>query len=440
MKLYLLDEYNNEYLLKDVVIPTSVTRINGTIFAGYELNDIVLHSGIEEIAVFAFFNSKLNNVYYNGNDSSWFNIRIDYNQNNPALFANEFYFNYNGIYQSVNSAIISDDIYYIGGHLAGLRQLETLTIGENVNNLENAFVGCDSLDTIYFKKTLNSYLSMGFTGDIPEHILYLLDENNQYYQVTDLSVNTSVYSHFTSIVGLQTVTINEPLENDSIILYENAFSNCPDLENIIINGTIYKIELGALVNNPKLQYNEYENGYYLGNDENPYKIFVSPISKNVTSFTIHNDTIIMLKGSLLGTSINDLTLPFIPHSNGYANLWQYSKYNIIDNSVINLTVTNSKVFPQISKSSNLRTVTFELGLNVFEYPYEYLYITKLIVKGESTFEGLQKDYLMHLPMLEYTIYNNGKYLGTIDNPYQVLCGAVDESQPVIANENCKTIL
>ena len=440
VELYLLDNEGEEYLLTNLVIPESITTINHTLFAGMSLNDVYLHNGINEIAGLAFFNSHINNVYYNGNDETWFNIKIEYSKSNPALYANDFYFNYGGTYEVVTSATINDEIYTLAGQVAGFKHLESLVVGSSVERIENAFLGCESLQKIYFKKNLNGYLNMAFIGDVPVHELYLLDENNEYYLLTEVEVNTSMFSHFSSIKGLTKVTISEPFESNSIVLNENALSNNPDLEEIIIDGEIANIMLNVFKNNPKLRYKVYDNGNYLGNDDNPYKYFISVIDNTKTSLTVHNDTEVMVRGSLVGSEITDLSVPFIGHSGSYNELWQVNQYYTLDSTVVNLIVTNSKAFPQISKSPVLRTVTFELGLDSFSYPYDYLYITKFIVKGESTFEGLSKDDLMHLPYLEYTIYNNGKYLGTVDNPYQVLCGKVDESLDVIAHENCTKIL
>ena len=77
---------------------------------------------------------------------------------------------------------------------------------------------------------------MALNGDVPVHELYLLDEINEYYLLTEVEVNTSMFSHFSSIKGLTKVTISEPFESDSIVLNENALSNNPDLEEIIIDG------------------------------------------------------------------------------------------------------------------------------------------------------------------------------------------------------------
>ena len=61
-----------------------------------------------------------------------------------------------------------------------------------------------------------------------------------------------------------------------------------------------------------MEFNIYENGYYLGNDNNPYYIFVETISKDVASVSVNNRTEIITSGAF--SHCYNLDTIFIPSS------------------------------------------------------------------------------------------------------------------------------
>ncbi len=73
----------------------------------------------------------------------------------------------------------------------------------------------------------------------------------------------------------------------------NAFDRCSALESVSLGNGIRAIDFLAFYRCNNLKYNEYENGYYLGNEENPYIALISVISKDVEAFTIHPDTVVV---------------------------------------------------------------------------------------------------------------------------------------------------
>lgn len=77
-------------------------------------------------------------------------------------------------------------------------------------------------------------------------------------------------------------------ENTTYIEAE-ALRRCSNLKKIVLPNTFYRAESTALLNCPKLQYNEYDNGRYLGNDVNPYVYLGGVINNSITSFKFHPD-------------------------------------------------------------------------------------------------------------------------------------------------------
>ena len=95
-----------------------------------------------------------------------------------------------------------------------------------------------------------------------------------------------------TIDGIE-ITILDRYGND---IFKNANTELTKITiassiNIVGNRTFmggsYDFPLKKFEN---LQYNEYENGLYLGNDDNPYLVFIKPKSTDLTSLTINEDT------------------------------------------------------------------------------------------------------------------------------------------------------
>lgn len=69
-----------------------------------------------------------------------------------------------------------------------------------------------------------------------------------------------------------------------------AFPDDSIVEKIILSDNVTIIGGNAIYRCKNLQFNEYDNGLYLGNYDNPYLIFAKPKSKGITSISLHPDT------------------------------------------------------------------------------------------------------------------------------------------------------
>ncbi len=80
-------------------------------------------------------------------------------------------------------------------------------------------------------------------------------------------------------------------------------------ESFILSENIFYFDTMVFANAKKLQFNEYENGKYLGTKDNPYYALVGVADKTVTEFVLHDDTAIIIDYALLGAEeLKKLTL------------------------------------------------------------------------------------------------------------------------------------
>ena len=88
----------------------------------------------------------------------------------------------------------------------------------------------------------------------------------------------------------------------------DAFLLESSLTSITIPDSITKVGSSA-IGYSDLSYNEYENGLYLGNSHNPYRVLVKVKDPSVTSFTCHEDTKIIYYGAFDScTDLRTMTL------------------------------------------------------------------------------------------------------------------------------------
>ena len=80
-------------------------------------------------------------------------------------------------------------------------------------------------------------------------------------------------------------------------------------ETFILSENIFYFDTMVFANAKKLQFNEYENGKYLGTKDNPYYALVGVADKTVTEFVLHDNTAIIIDYALLGVEeLKKLTL------------------------------------------------------------------------------------------------------------------------------------
>lgn len=100
------------------------------------------------------------------------------------------------------------------------------------------------------------------------------------------SVTSIGQEAFSNCSGLTSIVISGSVTD--IGMY--AFSNCSSLTSINIPSSVTHIGWWAFSNCSQLKYNEYDNGMYIGNENNPYLILVKASDKNIKSYKTHSNT------------------------------------------------------------------------------------------------------------------------------------------------------
>ncbi len=123
------------------------------------------------------------------------------------------------------------------------------------------------------------------SGNTDSNLTYELSPNGQYYIVTGVGESSRTASGKTS-------TILIPEEYEGLPVQEikaEAFSGYTNIKGVSIPNSIAFIGKNAF-NNCPLEFNEYEGGEYLGNENNPYLFLWSTTETQISSFTLHQDT------------------------------------------------------------------------------------------------------------------------------------------------------
>lgn len=89
-----------------------------------------------------------------------------------------------------------------------------------------------------------------------------------------------------------------------------AFADCVSLKKVSIPDSVIHVDEDAFRNCSELEYNEYANALYLGNENNPYIVFVRAKNTEITDCTIHSNTKFIQFAAFSGcSSLDNLILP-----------------------------------------------------------------------------------------------------------------------------------
>ena len=108
--------------------------------------------------------------------------------------------------------------------------------------------------------------------------------------LTNVVIPDSVTSIGLGAFGYCTSLTSVVIPDSVTSIGEGAFYYCSSLTSVVIPDSVTSIGANAFDFCSNLQYNEYDNAYYLGNNENPYLILVKSKNTSITFCIIHENT------------------------------------------------------------------------------------------------------------------------------------------------------
>lgn len=124
--------------------------------------------------------------------------------------------------------------------------------------------------------------------------------------IENMPVISIGHTAFQNCSSLQSVTIPDSVEKIGAF----AFDECINLEKVILEKGVKEIDTNVFYRCNKMQFNEYENGYYIGNDENPYMALVCMVNTEMEQVNIHSDTVIICGSAFDGCkAIHEIKIP-----------------------------------------------------------------------------------------------------------------------------------
>ena len=239
----------------DIVIPSTyrglpVTEISQTAFYDCDdLTSVAIPESVTAIGAGAFSNcDDLTGVHIT-DIAAWCNIDFCYGAN-PLNCAKNLYLKG----ELITDLVIPDGVAVIGNYaFENLDSLESITVGDSVTGIgECAFFDCDNLVELVVPDSVTA---------IGDYSFYGCDS------LTSVEIPDSV-----TRIG------------------SSAFYSCNSLVSIVVPDSVTSIGKDAFSGCKNLQYNKYDNAYYLGSYNNPYIVLVKAKSQDITSCTIHEDT------------------------------------------------------------------------------------------------------------------------------------------------------
>ncbi len=248
--------------LIDVILPEGLTTIGRHAFYSCDaLKNVTIPNTIQEIDNEAFTSNLIYNIYDNGCYLG--------NNDHPYLYL------VNTINQNITSCEVHDDVKLV-------RQ-SVFAYHKELTSISLPFI--DRFDRGVGHLFYTSEGGFGVSSSLKEVII------RGGTKIPTDAFGTS--NKIESIIILNGITTIE----------SGAFNNCSSLLTLSIPTSVIELQQGFLFDAyTSLNYNEYDNGYYLGNEDNPYMVLVKVESKDITNCEILSNTKFIYGNAFYGCS------------------------------------------------------------------------------------------------------------------------------------------
>lgn len=316
--------------LNNLIIPDDVTEIKDYAFYGCSsITDISIGSQVKKIgtSAFAYCESLTSVIVPYGvetiEDSIFANCEnLSYAQLPDSLTSLgistfENCYNLSSVRLSNNITTIPSKTFYNCSELRNIKDTKAVKIieecaFENCESIEiivlskvtqignSAFKNCSNLDNENMRFGSLEYVgSQAFDGCNDE--MFYIQDNGRYIIGNGLSL----------LYDIVDVNVSEFICDNVKTIAEDAFVGLTMIEKVTLDDSIKYISIDQdRYCGTTIKYNEYNNGYYLGTDTNPYYAFIKPIEGTYEEFTLHADTKIIASEAFLNSkTITKLVIP-----------------------------------------------------------------------------------------------------------------------------------
>lgn len=468
--------FNPEYtgssiLVSGTYMDLPVVELQASSFDGKNIESITLPSSIKKINrdVFKTF-TKVKDVYYDGSIEDWCLIEFVDKTSTPMVQSPSFYQRGETYWEETTKLILPSTIQKIGNYqFAGFSHIDEIVLPDELKIIgEEGFANCTGITELIVPEGVNQ-LGKKFLLNIPLKKLTLpfLDAANSYigyyFGNTTHTYDPGDWLHNKILSSLEELHITKATQ-----LGDYAFSNLPNLKKLTLPNTLVQLGKEIIYGCPQVEMSEFENGYYLGNSDNPHLLLVKMKDTTVTSFTISTKTQMIYDGTFKNAMMTALELPAsltdigigtfensaiksitIPgrisqiKKNTFKNCASLEEVvlpadltNIADGAFLGTSIKKASlalgVIDILTKESleELTLLEGEGSINLGNYPN----LTTVILTDDIS--NIGSDLLTKCPKLEYTIEGGIAYLGSQNNPYLWLIQAVDKTieRPAISTD------
>ena len=293
-----------------ITIPNSVTCIGYRAFSEcHSLVTVTIPNSVTNISDEAF--TYVKNIVYNGTAEGkpWGALTINGVIDGDFIFADAEKKQLTAYVGEGGSVTIPNSVTSIGSlAFYECNNLASVTIPNSVTRIgDGVFYNCSNLASVTIPNSVTRIGDGAFSNcsslqyNEYDNALYLGNSDNPY-----LCLIKTKSSNITSC----------EINSSCKCIYNEAFSYCSSLTTIEIPNSVTNIGFKAFYHCDQLQYNEYNNCCYLGNDDNPYLCLIKTKSSNITSCEINSNCKIIYGGGYPWdwSGLQSLTSVVIPNS------------------------------------------------------------------------------------------------------------------------------
>lgn len=211
----------------------------------------------------------------------------------------------------IESVVLPDGVTGIGssafwscGNLKSVQLSNTLT-----EIKQNAFQFCDGLQSVTASVITLCGIKFGNAYSNPLYYAHSLTENGRH--VTEVEIPQSIEkigNYSFAGADIRTVIIHDDVSE----IGDGAFMDCNLLASVSLGTGLMKYGKSVFQGCGEIEYTEYENGLYLGNEDNPYTVLVKAKNTQITSCTINVATEFISNNAFRDCScLTAVTIPFI---------------------------------------------------------------------------------------------------------------------------------